>query len=132
MEKSGYRTRQREMILDYLKENGERHLTAEEILAHCRIGKSTVYRHLEKLAEEGVVRKYHLSGEGGASWQYAAPDGFDGHFHLKCVGCAALVHLKCETMAGVSAHIEREHGFLVDHTKTVLYGLCPACRRKPE
>lgn len=130
MQQKSYHTRQRERILSYLKEQRDRHLSAEEILEHCGIGKSTVYRCLEKLAAEGMVRKYHLAGGSGACWQYAVSEGCAEHFHLKCVGCGGLVHLQCGTMDGVSAHIEREHGFLVDHTKTVLYGLCPACRKK--
>ena len=47
-----YNTRQRELILEYIKSNAENHLTADAIalaLKSEQVGKTTVYRYLEKL-----------------------------------------------------------------------------------
>ena len=47
-----YNTRQRELILDYIKKNAKKHLTADDIadaLKSENVGKTTVYRYLEKL-----------------------------------------------------------------------------------
>ena len=58
-----YKTKQSEIVLEYLKENSDSHLTANEIamaLSGKNVGKTTVYRHLEKLCRDGAVRKYIL------------------------------------------------------------------------
>ena len=61
-----YKTRQRDLILEVLKKQGNRHLTAQEVtdLLHKKgtaVGKSTVYRYLEKLAQDGIVKKYMVA-----------------------------------------------------------------------
>lgn len=59
-----YNTRQRELILDYIKKNAKKHLTADDIadaLKAEQVGKTTVYRYLEKLCEQNIVRKFILS-----------------------------------------------------------------------
>lgn len=48
-----YNTRQRELILEYIKENADSHLTADDIadaLKAEQVGKTTVYRYLENSA----------------------------------------------------------------------------------
>ena len=48
-----YNTRQRELILDYIKKNAKKHLTADDIadaLKAEQVGKTTVYRYLESSA----------------------------------------------------------------------------------
>ena len=51
------------MVFDILLENKDRHLTADEIFEKLRksgesVGKTTIYRHLEKLCASGEVRKF--------------------------------------------------------------------------
>lgn len=128
-----YKTRQRTQILECLKQNSEKHLTADEILEQLKklnieIGKSTVYRTLEKLIEENKVRKY-LSHEGeSACYQYVDESlNCTRHFHLKCVRCGRLIHLECEYLADLERHVFDCHKFTVDNTKTVLYGVCEEC-----
>ena len=58
-----YKTRQRANILEYLKENTGKHVTADEIINYFKktknpIGKSTVYRCIDSLVEENIIRKY--------------------------------------------------------------------------
>ena len=52
----GYTTKQSTEILDFLRNNKDKHLTAEEVYYSLRqggsnIGRTTVYRHLERLHE---------------------------------------------------------------------------------
>lgn len=135
-ETGGYRTRQRAAILQYFQSHPHAHLTAEELCdaLHAKgiaIGKSTVYRALEKLEEAGTVRRFTMSAGESACYQYAggAQETCCTHFHLKCLVCGTLYHITCEHLDELSAHLGAQHNFTVDYAKTVLYGTCDPCRR---
>lgn len=130
-----YNTKQKSAILDFLKENSGAHFTADDILIalnakNAAIGKATVYRYLEKLVNENIVRKYEISKNDAACYEYCA-DGQHGecstHYHLKCVLCGRLFHINCKTLNLISTHILSEHNFTIDKSKTVFYGVCADC-----
>ena len=130
-----YNTKQREAILAFIAALGEQHATAAQLVEHFKrgdvpIGRTTVYRHLEKLAQSGKVRKYTVDGVSGACYQFAGKqDGCREHFHLKCESCGGLIHLQCDIMEKIREHIKDDHEFEVNNMKTVLYGRCRACSR---
>ena len=139
--RGGYQTKQKAQILQYFETHPQAHLTAAELtqaMAECGtpIGAATVYRTLERLEAEGRVRRYTLDERGGACWQYVQGQSEDtachSHFHLKCIECGQLLHVDCEYLQGIGAHILAHHGFTVDHSRTVLYGLCEHCRQKAQ
>lgn len=130
----GYKTKQRDLILQYLIDNKTNHVTVEDVVDHLKstgtpVGKATVYRYLDKLVNQGDVRKYLLE-DSGACYQYAANnDACAFHFHLKCVTCKKLIHLNCNTMSGIEQHILAHHNFKIDSSKTVFYGQCEDCMK---
>ena len=131
----GYKTRQRERILQFLTENRDRHLSAEDVAAHLRaqqlpVGRTTVYRTLDQLVEQGAVRRYYLGEGAGACYQFTGREDCHEHFHLKCTGCGRLIHVECDYLGEVSKHVLEHHQFTIDNTKTVLYGLCADCAAK--
>lgn len=131
---NGYRTKQRDLILNYFMENNNRHVTAEEVVDHLKeqgtsVGKSTVYRYLEKLVSQGRVRRFFIEEGYGACYQYAGENKqCHEHFHLKCVSCGMLLHVQCDLLVEAEKHILNDHDFIIDNTKTVLYGLCDKCK----
>ena len=134
MEQKSYNTRQRTQVLDCLVNNKAKHMTADEISGWLKdndivVGKTTVYRTLEKLVSEGKARKY-ISEEGkSACFQYVDKEGHcEEHFHLKCTECGKLIHVQCDYLAELEQHVFQHHKFEVDNTKTVLYGVCEECR----
>lgn len=135
---AGYRTRQKEKIYAYLLQNKDRHLTAQDISAYLSgegtpVAAATIYRYLEKLVEQGEIRKYNLDEKSGACFQYVGADKVClTHFHLKCVRCNQLIHTDCTYLQQLDAHIFEHHGFRVDNSKTVLYGVCAACAAELE
>lgn len=135
-EQKSYKTRQREQILNCLTENKAKHMTADEIVIWLKerktdVGKATVYRTLDKLIEDGRARKYICEEGKSACYQYVDEQGeCCRHFHLKCVECGRLIHLKCEYLSDLEQHIMKHHNFIVDNTKTVLYGICEDCRHE--
>ncbi|MCD8219501.1 MAG: transcriptional repressor [Ruminococcus sp.] len=130
----GYKTKQREYLLEVLRGCGGRHVTVAELVRHLQdsgtpVGTATVYRNLEQLVSEGSVRKYLLDEKSGACYQYMdqEPQACREHFHLKCTQCGRLFHAGCEYLNQIGAHLLEHHGFVIDHTKTVLYGCCADC-----
>ena len=99
--KGGYQTKQKTQILAYLQENRAKHMTAAELLHLLTengtpIGAATVYRQLERLEADGLVRRYALDDRGSACWQYVDENqDCCSHFHLKCTVCGTLFHLDC-------------------------------------
>ena len=60
---STYKTRQKQLILSFLSENIDQQFACEDIAEILKtngtpVGKSTVYRYLLKLEEEGKVRRF--------------------------------------------------------------------------
>lgn len=131
-----YRTRQRTAILQYFRAHPHAHLTVEELCdalhtSGISVGKSTVYRTLDMLEEAGLVRRFTVSSDEGACYQYAGGSGETcrAHFHLKCTICGTLYHIECDHLDELTAHLGAKHSFTVDYAKTVLYGTCDPCRR---
>jgi len=131
-----YQTKQRNQILGYLMKNKDRHITADEIMSALNrdkpsVGRTTVYRYLDKLVSQDVVRRYFIEEGKSACYQYMEQNGAcNQHYHLKCVDCGQLLHLECEYLVGIDSHIKDHHDFHVDHAKTVLYGQCGHCAGK--
>ncbi|MDD3168466.1 MAG: Fur family transcriptional regulator [Eubacteriales bacterium] len=133
---TSYKTKQRDQIMDCLLKNKDRHITADEIIRtlnaeKTEVGKTTVYRYLDKLVSQGIVRRYFIEGGKSACYQFMDQNnGCSRHYHLKCVDCGQLFHLECDYLGEMDSHIRDHHDFHVDHSKTVLYGQCGTCAGK--
>lgn len=133
MQDNGYKTKQRSAILDCLKENCESSMTVEEISDFMKgegytVGKTTVYRYIEKLVQTGEVRKFVAGNGKSATFQFIERHhDCNEHIHLKCVNCGRFIHLDCELMENVNKHIFEHHKFMVDNSKSLLFGLCEKC-----
>ena len=129
----GYQTRQKERILICLKENTHRHMTADMIVAGLRdqgepVGQTTVYRHLERLTQDNQVMRFAGAEGAPACYQYIErPESHQSHYHLVCSDCGRMIHLGCHQMDDLREHMLREHRFILDSCKTVLYGRCEDC-----
>jgi Fur family ferric uptake transcriptional regulator len=128
-----YNTQQRKLILDYMAALGDSHVTVNQIVRYFEknetaVGQTTIYRYLEKLADDGKIRKYILS-EGGACYQYINDEKkCREHFHLKCEQCGKLIHLDCNLLDEIQQHLLKKHNFQINMLKTVFYGRCRNCR----
>jgi len=125
-----YNTKQKQIILDYLKDNKDKCLTINQIydnLHDNHIGLTTIYRFLNKLYDEGKINKF-LSENKEASYQYLIDDNCMKHIHLKCINCGKIIHLDCHIINDFKDHINLEHGFSIDNSKTSIYGLCKECK----
>ena len=133
---ANYNTKQREAILNYITSLDGAHVTAAQIVeyfeaADFSVGRTTVYRHLERLTDNGVLRRYTADGIAGAFYQFVDNiENCHSHLHLKCENCGLLSHLVCEALDEFDQHLYDEHSFRVNNMKTVLYGKCGDCQEK--
>ncbi len=131
--KGKYNTRQGELILNCLKEHMDEHVTADMIFGYLKaqgssVGQTTVYRNLDKLVKEGNVVKYAGAEGMGACYQYVSHDhSCTTHYHLVCTQCGQVIHLHCDYLDEMTAHLLDHHQFSMDKFKTVIYGLCRQC-----
>lgn len=132
-----YKTKQQDLILDFLRmakdETSSEHVTAIEVtegLKKYGMGKATVYRHLEKLVDKGIVNKYFLGENTCACFELIKQGEHkkDGCYHCRCDECGKLIHLHCEELDEMKTHLEAAHGFSINPFRTVIYGTCAECR----
>jgi Fur family ferric uptake transcriptional regulator len=126
-------TRQRGALVSYLRSLVGEHVNAERIVAHFAradepIGRATVYRHLRKLEQDGIIQRYVTGTREASCYQYVgAFEGAREHFHLQCERCGTLQHVECHTLGEMEEHIRQSHDFSINPLRTVLYGVCHEC-----
>lgn len=117
------------------------HPSSDEVFSaiHDRypsIGRATVYRVLNRLAEKGEIQKINIPN---------TADRFDfrtdTHIHLRCTECGRVLDGDFDEAADLLRHVDRV--LHTDQTETLLGfemrgvslcfdGLCQDCRRKHE
>ena len=128
LSEQGYRlTPQRMMILSAI-ENGDGHISAEEIYAQVtakypRVNISTVYRTLELLKRLELVTETDL-GDGRLRYH---PADKGHHHHLVCTECGAVIDLDESLLSPVKDVLLREYGFLADLKHLAIFGRCANC-----
>lgn len=133
---NGYATASRKKILEYLKNNSSRTVTAADISLYLKeqdseVNITTIYRYLDKLETDGTVMKYVAEKGSQAGYQYVElGHRCEEHLHLKCVVCGGISHLECAFMDEISEHILKDHGFVLQCRNSIIYGTCKACREK--
>ena len=134
-----YQTEQKKQLIAFLSEHRNEQFSAEELsemLACLRDGdgkapgKSTVYRLVSSLAEEGVLRRFPKNGGRGWLYQFHQMTGCTGALHLKCSKCGMLLHLTKEESEELLRQIRTLRGFTVNSDASVLYGLCETCESR--
>ena len=128
-----YKTRQKEILLEFLRTLKDRPMSVDEIWGGVSSnpdapGKSTVYRLINRLCDEGEVKRF----EEGKRFFYQLAGGEDchHHLHLKCTGCGKLLHMDHDESEKLIETIYGRQGFTVSETETTLFGECGDCRRK--
>lgn len=102
------------------------HLTVEQIFhklreIHPQVVLATVYNNLNRLLEEGLIRRVSVEG---------MPDRYDRmerHDHLVCRNCGKLADV---TLADLTASLKQQLGDQVLSYDLKVYYICPDCREK--
>ena len=123
-----YNTNQRQIIVDFLKNNSETQYTIEQIASKTvSVGKSTVYRLINKMVDEGVVRRTVKGNSRQFLYQYAATAGCASHLHMKCRECGKILHMDDERSKDLMNLLQESTKFDLDIKETLLMGTCEKC-----
>jgi Fur family ferric uptake transcriptional regulator len=111
-------------ILDIFQNNGDRHLTAEDVyreLIHDEldIGLATVYRVLTQFEQAGMLSRSTFES-GKAVFELKK----DHHDHLVCVDCGHVEEFFDAEIEKRQHNIAEQKGFKLQDHALALYGTC--------
>jgi Fur family transcriptional regulator, peroxide stress response regulator len=121
-------TPQREVLIRALS-GAAGHPTADDMVQRVRevlptVSHATVYRNLQELVREGIIRTLDLAG---TAVQFEVNP--DDHHHFVCRRCG---HVWDVYLSGLDVRVNRRRtglrGFQVDHRDVQLRGVCAGCR----
>lgn len=125
-----YQTKQKKLLLDFLQQNSANPLTIEEIAAGLQgetvPGKSTVYRLVNRLVEEGSVRRFSKGNSRHFVYQFLECHSGCQQMHCRCVSCGKLFHMD-HTLSQQLKKTLAVGGFVLDTANTTLMGRCKGC-----
>ncbi|MBR5273280.1 MAG: transcriptional repressor [Clostridia bacterium] len=129
-------TRAKTLILKCLKSLGGKHITAEELSEMLKsentpVAKSTLYRFLAQLEQDGLVKKY-FSGENASCCYRFVGEGSEcnEHFHLLCRQCGEITHFENPMLEQMMKKLDGATDFSIDIHDSQFYGTCKTCMRK--
>lgn len=129
--RAGYRlTGPRRAVTDLIALR-DGHFTAADLMGDAQgvtpaIGRATVFRTLEALADAGAIERIDLPSGDHA---YIACEPVAHHHHVVCAGCGRAADVDDAGLAGVVSRIAADSGYRIDDHRLELFGLCPACQR---
>ena len=130
LDRAGYRLTEPRRALAALIADQDGHFTAAELVVAARdrrlgIGRATVFRTLEVLAEVGAVERLDLP-----SGEHAYVGCEPAHHHH--VVCSRLRQddrdRRFRVCGPIVREVARQTGYRVDDHRLELFGLCPACQ----
>jgi len=113
------------------------HLSAEDVFTRVqklypRTGFATVYRTLDLLRREGILRRFEF-GDGRARYELA--DQNFHHHHLVCRQCGRIINYSDFTkeeeglFRRIEKALEKKYDFAIDSHQLHFYGLCARCQK---
>lgn len=121
-------TIQKEMVLDAVRSLAN-HPTADEVYEcvqkkHRAVGKGTVYRNLNVLAEEGKLRKIEMA-DGADRFDHTCME----HYHVKCICCGAVTDVDMANVPDLLADINNTSGMQFLSFDILFKGICQDCQK---
>lgn len=116
----------RRIVLDELFAT-DQPVTAEQIATRRRLDLTSVYRNLELLEQQGLIRHVHL-GHGPGLYALVAHGERE---YLYCERCHAVTAVAPERLAPIRDQIRDRFGYEVRFTHFPIAGTCAACSVNP-
>ena len=126
-----YQTEQRKLLLDFFAAHSGEAFSVDGILAalpaSAQVSRSAVYRNMDRMVHDGLLRKT-LSADGRRTlYQYADCGEHCARIHLQCEKCGRVFHMEdAEEEARLRDSLGRS-GFKLDEHASVLSGTCRDC-----
>ncbi len=127
---SEYTTNQRQLLLSFFEENPHQPFSAlmlAQKLSSNGISQSAIYRNLMRLEKEGHLARVVRQGSREALFRYTKSSHCANTLHLICTNCGEVSHPSPSPAHTLLEQLQNLDGFMLDSTKTVLYGLCRQC-----
>jgi Fur family transcriptional regulator, ferric uptake regulator len=90
-----------------------------------RLGRATVYRAVEKLANMGLLARIEFAD---GTHHYRVCGGNEHHHHLTCSQCHRVVDIDLCLPAEQLATIGNQEDFVIEGHALTLFGRCRNCR----
>ena len=124
-------SKQRRAILEAITDHSC-HPTADEIYGMVRrkvphISLGTVYRNLEILSSQGVIKKIQL---GGAQMRF--DDCTEDHDHVRCVRCGRVDDVPFIAFQPCRETLQEKSGYKILGHCLEFIGICPSCQEEDE
>lgn len=122
---------QRDVVLNtFLNVKG--HLTIDEIHTlvrkrNPRVGYATVHRAMKLICESGIGEGVKF---GGGAVRYELLHGHRHHHHLICLKCGDVLEVVNEAVEGLQEQMARQHRFVPQSHRFLIYGSCSKCNQK--
>jgi len=131
LDQAGVRLTEPRRRLAELIERRRGHFTAADLLADAKrrrlgIGRATVFRILELLADQGLVERLELP-DGRHAY---IPCERSHHHHLVCLECGRSADVGDCGIETVTTEAARRSGFLITEHRLELFGRCPTCQTR--
>lgn len=129
-------TRSKALILQCFEALDGKHATAEELFDMLKakntpVAKSTLYRFLSQLEQDGLVKKYFAGENSSACYQFVDKHSeCHEHFHLLCRQCGEITHFENPSLEKLIKSLDNANDFSIDIKDSPFYGTCKTCMRK--
>ena len=130
-----YLTEQKKTLSKFLSQRGETAYSIEELIdalsreyGDRAPGKSTVYRLITRLVDEGSVKRFVKGNSRKFVYQAVNGKNCHAHLHLRCTDCGKLIHLDHSISDRLVDQVAMCSDFSVNEAETVLLGKCKECK----
>lgn len=125
------RSKKREAMLELMKST-RTHPSADWIYQNMReqfpdVSLGTVYRNLNQLREEGIVKSVGVVNGQERFDAFTLP-----HSHFVCSRCDAVIDLPNCVPEGMVRSLAEEYGFVEKSSELHVYGVCADCAHREE
>jgi len=124
----GFRvTPQRELIMRIFQEQGDKHLSAEDVYEVLstkgeQISLATTYRTLRMLVEMGILRELDLA-ESHKHYELLDPNA-DPHHHIICLNCNKTIEFEDEEINRLGEMIAKKYNVEVVDMQFQIFANC--------
>ncbi len=130
LDAAGYRLTEPRRALAELIASHDGHFMASDLLreaasARLGVGRATVFRSLDVLAELGFVEQIDLPA-GGHSFVACAPTSH--HHHLVCESCGRSTDIAATGLSSILREVGSRSGYRIESHRLEVFGICPGCQ----
>ncbi len=122
-----YNTAQKKSLVNFMRKNYNSSFTIDDIASKIPVGKSTIFRLMPKLIDDGVVKRFTKGTSRVFLYQYVNCKECSCHLHMKCTECGKILHMDNAYTDNLLSNILSDNSFSVDKNRTILFGKCLDC-----